>query len=308
MRLAALPGNTVVTQKSDHLEVRKLRPAVPVPRPSRPVPMPGPSSGDGSRPTGRPVQGGGQALSVPVVVGRSVGAPDEPVTSHHTGELLRRVADHCAGLVPGGAAGIVVLDDDDHPRLAAASIGPRSVHLFEVAAEQTPGVVAARTGRPVILGELTAGHPDTAAWCRRAHAAGYRSAHAIPMRLHARVVGALTILDTRPGPLPAGDLATARAFADIATITLLAREQADRFAALADQLHLALESRVVIEQAKGVIAGALDLSVEEAFDLLRHNSHHTSIPLARLAHDITTRTISFRDLVWPVHPGWDQEL
>lgn len=220
---------------------------------------------------------------------------------------------HCARLVPDGAAGVVLVDGADQSRLAAVTrtgtgTSPHAADLFDVSAGAAPGAVATRPGRTITLGDLTAGEPGTGDWCRRAHAAGYRSACAIPMRLRARVIGALTILSTRPGQLPVADRAAATAFADIATIRLLTQEQADRSAALTGQLQLALDTRVVIEQAKGIVAGALNLTVQEAFDLLRDNSRHTNTPLAQLARAITTRTVSFRDLVWPVHPGWDHGL
>lgn len=170
--------------------------------------------GDGSVGTVRPVDGG-QGRAVPVVLRGSVGAADGPVTTPDTDDLLRRVTGHCAGLVLGGAAGIVLVDDADQPRLAAVTAtgtatGQQAADLLGVLAGATPGTVAARTGRTVTVGDLTAGEPDTvpfgtADWCRRAHAVGYRSAHAVPLRLCARVIGALTIRApsrTAPGSGP----------------------------------------------------------------------------------------------------------
>ncbi len=225
-------------------------------------------------------------------------------TSYDPDDLLGRVTSHCARLVPGGSAGIVLVDSADQPKLAAVTAtSSRSAALFDVVEQATPGMGATWTGRTFTVEDLTAGQPTGAAWCRRASAEGYRSAHAIPMRLRDRVIGALTILDTRLGPLPAADLGAARAFADIATITLLTRDQADRSAVLTAQLQLALDTRVVIEQAKGVIAGALNLTVGEAFDVLRHNCRQTNTRMADLAGAISTGRITVGDLVRPAHLG-----
>ena len=102
-----------------------------------------------------------------------------------------------------------------------------------------------------------------------ARAGAFASVHAIPMRLRGQAIGALNLFHRTAGPLPEADLALGQALADVATIGILQERAIRRGEVLNEQLQTALNSRVIIEQAKGVIAQHLGVGMDAAFDRLR---------------------------------------
>ena len=124
--------------------------------------------------------------------------------------------------------------------------------------------------------------------------AGVRAVEALPMRLRDEVVGALNLFRARPGPLSAADLRIGQALADVATIGLLQERNVRRSEVLAGQLQAALNSRVVIEQAKGKLAERLGLDMDQAFALLREYAHHSHQRLTDVARNfVASATADF---------------
>jgi GAF domain-containing protein len=120
-----------------------------------------------------------------------------------------------------------------------------------------------------------------------ARAAGFRPVHALPMKLRSQVIGALNLFRSEPGKMSDADLAAAQALADIATISILQERAAGENKGLTRQLEGALNSRVAIEQANGVLAERASLSMDQAFDLLRTfaRSHN------RRLHDVAVAVV-----------------
>jgi GAF domain-containing protein len=123
-------------------------------------------------------------------------------------------------------------------------------------------------------------------------AAGFRSAQALPMRLRGSVIGALNLFRVDPGDMGAADLAIAQAFADVATITILQHLAAQEAQVLNAQLTRALDSRVVLEQAKGMIAERLQLDMEESFAVLRNHARRHNRRLGDVASSVIDGTTS----------------
>jgi hypothetical protein len=123
-------------------------------------------------------------------------------------------------------------------------------------------------------------------FAEEARRTGFASVHALPMRLRNDVIGALNLFDTQPATLTEETLALAQALADVATIGLLQERVIRRGEVLAEQLQGALNSRILIEQAKGVIAERRGTNVGEAFTLLRRAARDRNRRLSDLANDI----------------------
>ena len=119
----------------------------------------------------------------------------------------------------------------------------------------------------------------------------YRSVHALPLRLRGQAIGALTLFHVTPGPLPEADLALGQALADVATIGILQERAIRRGEVLNEQLQTALNSRVVIEQAKGVIAQKAGLTMDSAFELLRGHSRANNLRLGDVARRVVAREL-----------------
>jgi GAF domain-containing protein len=127
-------------------------------------------------------------------------------------------------------------------------------------------------------------------------AAGFHSVHALPMRLRGTVIGALNLFRVGPGEMGPADLEVAQAFADTASIAILQHRAAHDAQVINEQLTHALNSRVVIEQAKGMVAERLGLDMERSFAALRTHARNHNLRLADVAEAVITGTIAASEL------------
>jgi GAF domain-containing protein len=201
-------------------------------------------------------------------------------------EFLHVLTARCVQLLGVSAAGLLLTDQQDTLQVVAASSErTRLLELFQLQTDQGPCVDCFRTGQPVSVADL----PSAGRWPGFAAAAaevGFAAVHAVPMRLRTEVIGALNLFDTTPGPLDEGKLRIGQALADVATIGLLQQRAIHRRDTLTEQLQTALESRVLIEQAKGVLAERLHLDMDEAFALLRGYARNNNRRLSDLAQAV----------------------
>jgi transcriptional regulator with GAF, ATPase, and Fis domain len=204
-------------------------------------------------------------------------------------EFLHLVTSRSTELVETAAAGLLLADHRGQLQFMAASTEEaRLLELFQVQIHEGPCQDAFRSGAAVLNADLTTA---TARWPQFApHAvrAGYRSVHAFPLRLRAEVIGALNLFGVTNGRLDPDDARIIQALADVATIAILQERTIHRGEVLTEQLQSALNSRVVIEQAKGVTAQKYDVSVSEAFELLRSYARRTRQRLV----DVATAVVS----------------
>jgi transcriptional regulator with GAF, ATPase, and Fis domain len=207
-------------------------------------------------------------------------------------EFLHILVDHCVDLLEVDAAGVLLSDQRGGIRMAAAS--SEKAELLEVFAAETDGgpcVECVRSGDVVVSTDLVA---DADRWPRYAAAAdacGFRAVHALPMRLRRNVIGALSLLNSEPDGVGAISTELGQALADVATIGILQQRSIDHANIVTEQLQTALNTRILIEQAKGMLAAhSGTLTPEEAFTALRsyaRNHHHRLSDLARQVIDGT---------------------
>ena len=202
-------------------------------------------------------------------------------------DLLTQLTSRCVEVFDVDAAGIMLAGRDDVLRVvASSSAAMRVLELFELQEAEGPCPDCYRTGEPVVAIALDASDERWPRFAPEAVKGGFRSAVAVPLRLRGSTIGALNLFRTTDGDLDADDLAAAQAFADIATIGLLNRQAADDAARINRQLSEALDSRVVIEQAKGMVAERVGTDMDEAFELLRSHARSNNMRLAVLAKDV----------------------
>jgi GAF domain-containing protein len=201
-------------------------------------------------------------------------------------DFLHVLTERCVQLLGISAAGLLLTDGQDTLQVVAASSErTRLLELFQLQTDQGPCVDCFRTGQPVSVADL----PSAGRWPRFAAAAaevGFVAVHALPMRLRSEVIGALNFFDANSGAFDEGKLRIGQALADVATIGLLQQRAIHRRDALTEQLQTALNSRVLIEQAKGVVAERLHLDVDEAFTLLRSGARSHNRRLSEVAQAI----------------------
>jgi transcriptional regulator with GAF, ATPase, and Fis domain len=225
---------------------------------------------------------------------------DTLVAEYDVVEFLHRLATRCVELVDVAEAGIMLADSDGKLRyVASSSERMHLIELFELQHEEGPCVDAYRGGVPVhsALGEeADARWPHFAPHSRDA---GFESVSALPMRLRSQVIGALNVFSTTTKVLDPENQMIAQSLADIATIGIL-QERALRDARVVTiQLETALESRIVIEQAKGIVAERNQVGIDTAFTQLRayartHNRH-----LSQAAKEVISGALPTADLIEP---------
>ncbi|MEU5689340.1 GAF and ANTAR domain-containing protein [Streptomyces venezuelae] len=185
-------------------------------------------------------------------------------------DFLRLLTDRCVGLLGASAAGVLLADRDGELRVMAASDEQvRLLELFQLQNDEGPCLDCFRTGAPVSAPDL---RREAARWPRfaaQAQLRGFGAVQALPMRLRDEVVGALNLFRSAPGPFDPVGTSIAQAMADVATISLLQQRSTQRTTVLNEQLQTALNSRVLIEQAKGKLAERQGVDMEQAFTALR---------------------------------------
>lgn len=203
-------------------------------------------------------------------------------------ELLQLLVEECAAIFDAAAAGILLVSPiGDLEVLVSTSERSEFVGLMQVRAGEGPCVEAISTGQVVSvedLGNIDARWPAFAADARRS---GFASLHAIPMRLRNSVIGSLNLFRDRVGELNESDAAAAKTLADIATISILQQRLVEESVVAQGQLQRALDSRVIIEQAKGYIAQSHGLDMDAAFRLIRAHARSTQTRLSIVAEDVT---------------------
>ncbi|MGX1910727.1 ANTAR domain-containing protein [Streptomyces phaeochromogenes] len=185
-------------------------------------------------------------------------------------DFLRLLTDRCVGMLGAGAAGVLLADRDGKLRVMAASDEQvRLLELFQLQNDEGPCLECFRTGAPVIVPDLTRELDRWPRFVTAAHRSGFGAVQALPMRLRDEVVGALNLFRATPGPFDPAATLIAQALADVATISLLQQRTTHRSTVLNEQLQTALNSRVLIEQAKGKLAERQNIDMEQAFTALR---------------------------------------
>ncbi len=213
-------------------------------------------------------------------------------------DLLTVLADRCVELVDADAAGILVADADGNLRvMAASSEQARLLELFQLQNEEGPCLEAHATGQPVIHTDLRQATDRWPRFAPEARQDGFGSVYALPLRLRTVVIGALNLFRTQTGAMPDADAKLAQAMADVASIAILQHEAARESQIVALQLQHALDSRVSIEQAKGMIAERAQLDMDEAFLRLRGYARTSRRQLTSVALEIVGGTLPLDDVV-----------
>jgi GAF domain-containing protein len=185
-------------------------------------------------------------------------------------DLLHTLVHESVSILDAAAAGLVLVDPTGELRVMAST--SEESHLMEtlqLEAGAGPCVDCFRTGAVVAVDDIAAQGSRWPLFQSSALLQGFRSLHAVPMRLRRRTIGALNLFGDQAGSLTSEDASIAQAFADVATITLLQERAARENALINDQLRRALNSRILIEQAKGVIAHTSHVDMNTAFARLR---------------------------------------
>jgi len=225
---------------------------------------------------------------------------DTLVDDYDVVEFLHRLAERCVEFVDVSEAGIMLADRDGSLRyVASSSERMRLIELFELQHDEGPCVDAYRSGVAVHSESTDDAKKRWPTFGPHARDVGVQSMAALPMRLRANVIGALNLFSTESGSLSAEALQVAQALADIATIGILQERALSDGQIVTSQLQGALKSRVVIEQAKGIVAEHNHISVDDSFKLLRRYARSNNRMLGQLASDVISGNLATDALAEP---------
>lgn len=225
-----------------------------------------------------------------------VSLADTLVDEYDVIDLLDRLVGYSVELLAADAAGIVLADARGELRaVAASSQDAQLMELLQLQSDQGPCLDCVRSGSPVSVTDLTiAAAAERWPVFAAAVAAGsaFRSVHGLPLRLRGKAIGALNLFHRQPGPLPTVDLSLGQALADVATIGILSERAVRHSEIVNEQLQSALNSRVIIEQAKGVLTQRGNLSMGAAFDRLRSYARNRNLRLSEVARQVVETGIA----------------
>jgi transcriptional regulator with GAF, ATPase, and Fis domain len=217
-------------------------------------------------------------------------------------DFLHVLTVRCVQLLDVDAAGLLLTDAQGDLQVVAASTErTRLLELFQLQTAEGPCLDCFHTGTPVSVDDLT----SAGKWPRFTAAAsevGFLAVHALPMRLRTDVIGALNLFGTAPGALDMEKLRLGQGLADIATVGLLQQRAINRRDAVTEQLQAALNSRILIEQAKGLLAERLQVNVAEAFAILRSSARSRNRRLSDLARALVEGVEQL-----PPHPAGERQ-
>ena len=221
-------------------------------------------------------------------------------------DLMHTLIDACIDLLNTDAGGLLLADANADLQLMASSTEDVDImEVVQLAAEAGPCWECFTTGRAITMGDIEKDGGSWPEFQRSALKTGYRSVHATPMRLHGRTIGSMNLFHTKVGALNERDIALAQALTDVATIAILQERGTRQLRDLSTQLQGALDSRIVIEQAKGLIAQSLNISLDEAFAILRNHARSTNQSLQTVAGAVTARRIVLSARPDAATPGGD---
>lgn len=224
---------------------------------------------------------------------------DTLVSDYDLLDYLDRLLDQSSAVLAAQAGGVMLITAGEERAglqlLACTDEAARNLELFELQRQEGPCVDSHQRGETVVEEDLE----RSSRWPQFTALAlehGYRSVYAFPLRLRGSTIGALNLFRKAPGPVAPRDVSAAQAFADMATIGIMQQRAVAEARELAGQLQIALHSRVVIEQAKGMVAERTGCELEEAYQAIRWYARDRNQRLREVAAAVVAGTVTTQDL------------
>jgi transcriptional regulator with GAF, ATPase, and Fis domain len=222
---------------------------------------------------------------------------DTLVTDFDIVDFMTTLAARSVELLHADAVGIMLRDDGNRPRVVASSSEAMNVlELFELQVAEGPCIECFESGEAVVNVSLGDAFERWPSFSAEAEKGGFSLVHALPMRLRNEVIGAMNLFSTSTVPLDHAGVQLGQAMADVATIGMLQERALREARVLAQQLETALHTRIVIEQAKGVLAERLGIEIPESFELMRTYARRHGTLLAEVALGVANGSLATGDL------------
>jgi GAF domain-containing protein len=215
-------------------------------------------------------------------------------------DVLSLLSLRCVDAIDVDAAGVMLASPGGELQVVASSSeSMRVLELFQIQANEGPCVDCYADGQAITNHSLKDADDRWPRFSPRAIAYGFHSVHCLPMRLRGRTIGALNLFRTEQGMLTDDDVVVAQGLADVATIAILQHQTSLDAVTLNNQLSNALNSRIIIEQAKGMVAQASNCDMDRAFERLRAHARNHNLGLTVVAMSVVQGTMQGPDLDEP---------
>lgn len=236
-----------------------------------------------------------------VLVAQSfVSLADTLVDDFDVVELFDRLVAYCVDLLEVTAAAILLTSRDGTLEVVASSDeASRLMEVFQMQSQAGPCIEAVRTGEAVTFNDLAELRRRWPAFAAAVQDVGFDAVHALPLRLRDETLGALNLFDSGHHQLSEFDTRLAQAMADVATIAILQQRSLSRASLLAEQLQHALDTRISVEQAKGVIAEYGGVDMNTAFEAIRGHARRHRQKLSRVARELVLRELDPGQVIDP---------
>jgi transcriptional regulator with GAF, ATPase, and Fis domain len=223
---------------------------------------------------------------------------NELVDGYDIVELLVRLTMNCAQLLDVASSGLLLADQRGVLHLiATTSARTHDLEVFQLQRDEGPCLDCYHSGAPVIVPDLADQVQRWPQFCPAAQSVGFASVHALPMRLRDTVLGALGLFGDRPGTLDADDLALAQALVHVASVAIVNEKAAADRDTINAQLQHALTSRIALEQAKGALAYAGQMDMDQAFTVLRRYARDHGHKLTDVASRLVQRELRTEEVI-----------
>jgi GAF domain-containing protein len=214
-------------------------------------------------------------------------------------EFLSMLADRCVELLGTAEVGLVLIGPRGLQVMASSTERMRMTELLELQFEDGPCSECSRTGLPVLNQRLESADGRWPRFAPMARQGGFQMVHAVPLRLRDEVIGAMNVFDTALHEMTVTESNLLRAFADAATIGILQERTVKQHSDLSVQLQGALNSRIAVEQAKGIVAERLKVDMDAAFGMIRTHARSHGVPLTAVAEDLVRGSLTADELTSP---------
>jgi len=219
---------------------------------------------------------------------------DTLVVGYDVVDLLQTLVETTVALFDVDDAGLLLADADGELDLVASTSEANTlIEIMALGASAGPCIESFRTGTVVSMPDVRRGPDRWSVFRDGSIKSGFLSTIALPLRLRETVIGSLNLFRREPGELNERDVRAAQALADMAAIGILHERSARQGDAVRAQLQIALDSRVLIEQAKGVLAHTHAVAMDVAFARLRGYARANQRPLREVAQDLVDRVLIF---------------
>lgn len=225
-----------------------------------------------------------------------VAVADTLTTNYDMVDLLHTLVQECVGILGMRAGGLMLVDGSGELQLmTSTSEAAGFVEVMQLNAAEGPCIDCFRNGAAVSVEDIAKGS-RWPAFREAAIGQGFTSVLATPMKLRGKIIGTMNLFGADPHKVSARDAAVAQALADVATIGILQERVIREGHLMEEQLHRALDSRILIEQAKGVIANELGITMDEAFGLLRQYARDGNLTIRAVSTSVSDRSLGVEQM------------